>query len=138
MNHRKTTDQIQRFSTFVWSKNDINRSTLKNFIKISIRLFTSNFELIFWITALVYLFIIDPSQQHFTLCPLSNLGFDYCPGCGLGRSCAQALHGNFIQSLQMHPFGIFALLVISHRIFTLINDFKQHKNFNIKGYEYRT
>jgi hypothetical protein len=38
----------------------------------------------------------------------------------------------------MHPFGIFALFVISHRIFTLISDFKQHKNFNIKSYEYRT
>jgi hypothetical protein len=111
---------------------------LKNFIKISFRFFTSNFELIFWITALVYLFFIDPHQQHFTLCPLSNLGFDYCPGCGLGRSCTLALHGSFIQSLQMHPLGIFALLVISHRIFTLINDFKQHKNFNIKSYEYRT
>lgn len=111
---------------------------MKKIFKISFRFFISNFELIFWIAAIVYLFIIDPHQQHFTLCPLCNLGFEYCPGCGLGRSCAQALHGNFIQSLQMHPFGIFALFVISHRIFTLISDFKQHKNFNIKSYEYRT
>jgi len=42
----------------------------------------SHSELITWITALVILFVAVPEQAHFTLCPIYNLGFDFCPGCG--------------------------------------------------------
>ncbi|MFP4471365.1 MAG: DUF2752 domain-containing protein [Bacteroidales bacterium] len=81
-----------------------------------------NLELIFWISAILALFMIRPGESHFSLCPLQNLGIDHCPGCGLGRSCSLALHGNILESLSMHPFGIFALIVILHRIFILITN----------------
>jgi len=79
-----------------------------------------NLELIFWIAALVILFVIEPSQVHFTLCPISNLGFDFCPGCGLGHSIHYALRLNFQDSFMSHPLGIFAILIIIYRIFKLI------------------
>lgn len=45
------------------------------------------FEAFVWILGLAYLFLIhSPGETHFTICPLSNLGFEFCPGCGLGNS----------------------------------------------------
>jgi len=70
-------------------------------------------------------------QSHFTFCPLANLGFEYCPGCGLGHACIHALHGNFIQSLQCHPFGILALIAIFGRIFSLL--ISQTKYYKFKS-----
>ncbi|MCF8365499.1 MAG: DUF2752 domain-containing protein [Bacteroidales bacterium] len=78
-------------------------------------------ELIIWVVIIILLFLPLPAEQHFTLCPLKNMGFDYCPGCGLGRSCNMAMHGKIIESLTMHPFGIFAIIVILFRIYSLIN-----------------
>ena len=111
---------------------------LKKNIKIFLHFFAYNLELIIWILAIIYLFFVNPSHQHYTLCPLSNLGYEYCPGCGLGRACASALHGHFVLSLETHPLGIFALLVIGHRIFTLIKNIFHYKNFNTTNYEHRT
>jgi hypothetical protein len=82
--------------------------------------FKDHLELLFWITGLVMLFFINPVSQHFSLCPLSNLGFDFCPGCGIGRSIHYAMWFNFAKSFAMHPLGIFALLIITFRIFKLI------------------
>ncbi len=61
-----------------------------------------------------------PAENHFSLCPLQNMGIEYCPGCGLGRSCNMALSGKIIDSLIMHPFGIFAIIVILFRIISLL------------------
>lgn len=81
--------------------------------------FYQNLELIIWVAVLVVLMLPMPQEQHFTLCPLQNLGIEHCPGCGLGRSCNMALHGNILESLKMHPLGIFAVVVIVFRIFSL-------------------
>ncbi|MEJ6981139.1 DUF2752 domain-containing protein [Pedobacter sp. P351] len=56
---------------------------------------------------------------HFSLCPLSNLGFPWCPGCGLGRSITSVFHGDLKSSFEYHWFGIPALLILLHRIFVL-------------------
>ncbi len=79
------------------------------------------FEALVWITGLVYLAIFSPvDQTHFSICPIKNLGFDFCPGCGLGHSITQIFHGNFIESFQTHPLGFFALIIILYRIYTLL------------------
>jgi len=88
-----------------------------------------NLELITWIAILIILFLPMPAETHFTLCPLQNAGFEHCPGCGLGRSANMALRGDIINSLQMHPLGIFAIIVIVFRIFALINDFYKPSKF---------
>ncbi len=46
-------------------------------------------------------------------CPFHALTGLPCPGCGLTRSVLALLHGNFAQSIALHPFGpllFFALL----------------------------
>lgn len=77
------------------------------------------FELFFWIFALVLLAMANPNEHHFTLCPLANLGIDWCPGCGLGRSISALFHANIDESLRYHWFGIPALALILYRIYRL-------------------
>lgn len=76
-------------------------------------------ELFFWILAVVLLATADPHAHHFSLCPLANLGIEWCPGCGLGRSISALFHGEIKESLNFHWFGIPALMVIVYRIITL-------------------
>lgn len=73
-------------------------------------------ELIFWVLALVLLRNLDFSAAHLSLCPLAQLGLDWCPGCGIGRSIALLLNGNVAQSFKMHWFGIPALVILLLRI----------------------
>jgi hypothetical protein len=72
-----------------------------------------------WIIGLIALAVYVPGNGHFTLCPLSRFGFDFCPGCGLGRSISLFFHGEIVQSFATHPLGIFAVIVLSFRIYTL-------------------
>lgn len=84
-------------------------------------------EGIVWLVSLIYLATLSNStEQHFTICPLSNLGFEHCPGCGLGKSVSLILHGHFIESFDFHWLGIPALLIIVYRISQLIRN-----NFNL-------
>ena len=86
-------------------------------------------EAIIWSSALVYLALIDPDGQSISFCPLDNLGFTFCPGCGLGRSMAYLFDGELIKSFQTHPLGIVASLIISFRIIQLsLLSFKRIKN----------
>jgi len=81
------------------------------------------FEGLIWILGLTYLAVVhSPDVTHFTICPLSNLGFEFCPGCGLGNSIIYIFRGDFIASFQSHPLGIFALLIITIRIITIIKN----------------
>lgn len=77
-------------------------------------------EGICWVTALLLLYFTNPHDHHFTLCPLENIGFAWCPGCGLGRSIALFLHGEISASFAMHGLGIPAFFVIVHRIYSLL------------------
>ncbi|WP_423147605.1 DUF2752 domain-containing protein [Rubrolithibacter danxiaensis] len=82
------------------------------------------FELTFWFTALILLISLSPEkEQHFSLCPLANLGTTWCPGCGLGRSISSFLHGDIKSSLHFHWFGIPSLFILIHRIFILTKVF---------------
>ncbi|MEE9449256.1 MAG: DUF2752 domain-containing protein [Ignavibacteriaceae bacterium] len=78
-------------------------------------------EALIWIAALIFLALIEPAEStHFTICPFSVMGFDFCPGCGLGRSVSYVLHGEITNSLSLHPLGIFALIVLTTRVISLI------------------
>lgn len=80
-------------------------------------------EGIVWLVSLIYLATLsDTTEQHFTICPLSNLGIEHCPGCGLGKSVSLILHGHFIESFDFHWLGIPALLIIVYRISQLIRN----------------
>jgi hypothetical protein len=82
------------------------------------------FEAIIWFAALLSLAITNvDSHPHFTLCPLALAGFDWCPGCGLGRSISLFFHGKLSDSFAMHPLGVFAAFVLSVRIVKLSRQF---------------
>jgi hypothetical protein len=84
------------------------------------------FEGFIWIAALFYFaFFVNPFDTHFTICPLSNAGFEHCPGCGLGSSISLIFHGYFVESFNTHILGIPAILIIAHRIYSIIK-------FNLK------
>lgn len=94
---------------------------MKNRLLNISKFITHNLELLMWIAALVSLIFVNPYQtDHFTLCIFNQMGIDFCPGCGIGRSISMIYHGNFVDSFQMHPLGVFALAVILYRIITLL------------------
>jgi hypothetical protein len=90
----------------------------------------SNREVFIWLFALVWLFVMSPVENFISLCPVNNLGYDWCPGCGLGRSVHYAMWLDFNTSFQQHPLGIIALVIIIYRIISLII-----KSFKFKTYE---
>jgi hypothetical protein len=95
--------------------------TLPKVMRLSkvINFIFENLELWFWFAGIVFLFFWSPAASHFTLCPISNLGLDFCPGCGLGHAIHYAMWLDFKASFNWHPLGIPALLIILHRIITL-------------------
>ncbi len=93
----------------------------RNFNFLSVAKKVVGVEAFIWIAALIFLALIEPAEStHYTLCPFSAMGIDFCPGCGLGRSVSYILHGDFTTSLGVHPLGIFALIVLTTRIISLI------------------
>ncbi|MHA7128804.1 DUF2752 domain-containing protein [Algoriphagus namhaensis] len=87
-------------------------------------------ELIFWIGSIIAILLINPhSGTHFSLCPLDQLGFDWCPGCGLGRAMNLLARGQFEASWSMHPLAMLAYLVIFSRIWQLIKHLKHTHNY---------
>jgi len=79
------------------------------------------FESAVWISGLLFLvFINNPAEVHFTMCPFANLGLDICPGCGLGNSISYLFHGELSNSYYSHPLGPFALIILLTRTIHLI------------------
>jgi hypothetical protein len=76
-------------------------------------------EAFIWFAGLLFLAIAPITQSHFTVCPLKLLGFEYCPGCGLGLSIHYLFTFAFKESFKVHPLGLLALIIIIHRICSL-------------------
>jgi hypothetical protein len=75
----------------------------------------NNGELVCWITALVVLFFL-PEGTGQSLCLFKAIGFTACPGCGIGHSMHDALRLRLGSSINHHPLGIIAILIIFNRI----------------------
>ena len=73
-------------------------------------------ELLFWVAAIFLLFFMNTNATEPSLCIFRFIGFNSCPGCGLGHSIHHALHLNFVRSFDEHKLGIPALLIIMFRI----------------------
>jgi hypothetical protein len=78
-----------------------------------------NIEALIWILGLIYLYFVN-SDSHYSFCLFKNLGIDFCPGCGLGRSIHYLMHFEFMKSINTHPLGIFAFVMLLNRIITLL------------------
>ncbi|SIN74930.1 DUF2752 domain-containing protein [Algoriphagus halophilus] len=87
-------------------------------------------ELFFWIGSLIAILMLEPgAEPHMSLCPLDQLGFSWCPGCGLGRSMNLLARGDFQASWSMHPLAMLAYVVIFSRIWQLIKNLKTTHNY---------
>jgi hypothetical protein len=90
-------------------------------------LYCINIELIFFVSGMIYLALLDPWEaEHYHFCLIKIFNIGYCPGCGLGRSISFLLHGRLLASIYEHPLGIVGMAVIISRIYEII--IKQHKN----------
>lgn len=79
-----------------------------------------NFEAAVWSASLLFLSIINPSDiNNLSICPLHNIGFKYCPGCGLGASLSYLLRGDFAASFNAHYLGGAAAAILIYRIIKL-------------------
>ncbi|MBM4176790.1 MAG: DUF2752 domain-containing protein [Ignavibacteria bacterium] len=86
------------------------------------------FEAFIWMAGLIALILISPSNDsHFTFCFFKNVGIDFCPGCGLGKSISYLFHGKISASFEAHPLGTVAAIVLSLRIYSLIK--RQIQNY---------
>lgn len=74
------------------------------------------FEQIIWLLALGFLFFMDVEGSSASLCVFKGIGFNSCPGCGIGHAIHYALHLNFSQSFNEHILGIPATLGILYSI----------------------
>ncbi len=80
-----------------------------------------NLETVVWTAGLLYLALINPySTNHLSFCLFRLLGFEHCPGCGLGLSISYILHGDFTRSFQAHPLGGAAIIILTSRIISLL------------------
>jgi len=98
------------------------------------KIFRANLEAIIWITSLLILAFTPPEHDHYSICLFHNLGFRFCPGCGLGHSISYLFHGDIYSSLNAHPLGIFATAVLSYRIFQVVNMNIKNKKIKIEEY----
>ncbi|MGQ1888960.1 DUF2752 domain-containing protein [Thermophagus sp. OGC60D27] len=82
-------------------------------------------EAFIWLGAIIALALTDPTEDHMSLCPLKNAGFQHCPGCGLGHSISWLFKGQIAASFHSHPLGIPAIIILLTRSYNLLkNDIK--------------
>ncbi|WP_456427823.1 DUF2752 domain-containing protein [Rhodocaloribacter sp.] len=78
-------------------------------------------EAVLWTTGLIALACTDPNAESlFGLCVFKALGFEFCPGCGLGHAVAHLFRGEWAASFAAHPLGPFAVVVLSGRVGSLV------------------
>ena len=85
------------------------------------RIFFLHFEWLALAAGIILMSLIDPEAEGFSLCMFNFLGIEFCPGEGFGRSVALLFRGQFLESFTMHPLGLPGILIMLHRIFTVIN-----------------
>ncbi|HSG68582.1 MAG TPA: DUF2752 domain-containing protein [Bacteroidales bacterium] len=100
-------------------------------IKNLILFLRRNLEAFFWIGAIVALAFTSPVDACHSLCPLSNLGFEWCPGCGLGHSISWLFRGDLIRSFNTHPLGIPAVIILTIRTVNILR-----RNYRYNKYSY--
>lgn len=81
------------------------------FLKVY-KYFRLKLEAFIWLGALVALALMPVQNDHYSLCFFHHIGISFCPGCGLGHSISYFFHGDVQASLQAHPLGIIAIIVL--------------------------
>lgn len=80
-------------------------------------------EALIWAGGLFVLAVAAPSLSgHMTFCVPTLLGTDGCMGCGLGASIGHLFRGHLSTSIDTHPLGIPAALLLTGRIIQLLRN----------------
>ena len=91
---------------------------MKNIIK---HLHKNYFEIAAFSIGLLLLVFMDPyTTTGPGLCLLEKLGFQYCPGDGLGHSISFIFRGELGNAMEANILGPFAVLILSGRILYLL------------------
>ena len=78
-------------------------------------------EAYIWTVGLGALACTDPTAESVIEGCLSRLLFDMpCPGCGLGHAVSYLFRGEVVSSLQAHPLGLPAVLILVGRTGRLV------------------
>lgn len=84
-------------------------------------LFRNYFEVAAFSVGLLLLALMNPEAANGpSLCLFDLLGFDFCPGKGLGHSIAFIARGEFSSALRANILGFFAILILLARISYLL------------------
>ena len=93
------------------------------------KIFFLHFEWLALAFMLIAAATIDPASPSL-FCPVEWMGFENCPGNGIGRSISSALRGDFVNSYELHPAGIPSVAILSARIGSI---FHRNRKFNKKS-----
>lgn len=87
------------------------------------RLFKKYFEIAAFGFGLLLLALMNPETTMGPgLCLLENLGFQYCPGDGLGHSISYTFRGDISNALKANILGPLSLFILGSRIVYLIKE----------------
>ena len=100
-------------------------SPLINFSYTITKWIHRHLELLFWLAGLTTLFFLSEEISDTSLCVFSLLGFEHCPGCGIGHAIHYALRLDITASFRHHPLGIIAVIIIFIRIKQLLYQTKK-------------
>jgi hypothetical protein len=93
---------------------------MKSALRSSLQFLKARFEALVWISGLLLMAFMSPTDAHSSLCPIRATGLGFCPGCGLGHSISWLFRGEFLESFHAHPLGIVALVILIWRIIALL------------------
>ena len=83
---------------------------------ITMNLIKKNFEQSCWFIGLLFLFFLNPTSSDSSICIFKLVGFNFCPGCGIGHSIHYTLHLNFLNAYREHILGIPLTLLLVWQI----------------------
>lgn len=70
-------------------------------------------------SGLILLALMDPQNTGTSFCLFDLLGFEFCPGQGLGHSIALSFRGEFSAAFEAHLAGPFAIVILTRRIISI-------------------
>jgi hypothetical protein len=94
-----------------------------------LRRYIHQFGPMIWPAAMLVLYFMDATAGD-SLCLFKAVGFNGCPGCGLGHAIHEALHGEWAASFSHHILGIPATLVLLFQSLKVSYTFIKTINYN--------
>jgi len=86
-----------------------------------------------WVCGILAVAVADPTAPALLqTCLLKAVGFQYCPGCGLGHAVAYLARGEILLSIQSHPFAPIVVGVLLHRVVTLCRQIRRQQNNSVE------